>query len=253
MIAIMSVPKIPILIDKQNHVRMRNRNAAHHQQYGFLVEHAITSIIDRLQDTSRKFDHALIIDGGGGLIASHLARANLLGDKIATITEMDCAPNFITLAGQAHDFPIHLGDAEHMPFEAGSFDLVLSAWGLHWCNDIVGALIQINQILREDGAFFGCIPGRGSFQNLRQIMLEADSEINQGAWAHILPFADIADCGVLLGRAGFALPVIDSEKIMLTYREPVKLWQDLRKMGEGNALQNQQSLFYQACIFYQMR
>ena len=242
----MSMPEIPILIDKRNHIRMRNRHARHHQQYGFLAEHAITSIIDRLHDTTRKFDHALIIDGAGGLIASHLARANLLGDKITTITEMDCAPNLAHLAAQAHDFPTHLGDAEQMPFEAGSFDLVLSAWGLHWCNDIIGALIQINQILREDGAFFGCIPGRGSFQNLRQIMLEADSEINQGAWAHILPFADIADCGGLLGRAGFALPVIDSERIMLTYREPHKIMARFAENGRGQRAPKSQSFFYQA-------
>jgi len=48
--------------------------------------------------------------------------------------------------------------------------------------------------------------------------------------------ADIQDAGALLQRAGFALPVVDRDRISVTYEHAFALMYDLRRMGEGNAL-----------------
>jgi hypothetical protein len=61
--------------------------------------------------------------------------------------------------------------------------------------------------------------------------------------ARIVPFIDVRDAGGLLQRAGFALPVVDSDVLHVTYEHPFKLMQDLRGMGEGNALQLRQKHF----------
>ena len=47
---------------------------------------------------------------------------------------------------------------------------------------------------------------------------------------------EIRDLGSLLGRAGFAMPVADSVATKVLYRDSAALLQDLRVMGEGNAL-----------------
>src|SRR5262249_49497510 len=52
----------------------------------------------------------------------------------------------------------------------------------------------------------------------------------------VSPFVDVRDAGSLLQRAGFALPVVDSERIMLRYENPLKLLADLRGMGETSIL-----------------
>ncbi len=44
------------------------------------------------------------------------------------------------------------------------------------------------------------------------------------------------DLGALLQRAGFALPVVDCDRIEVTYADALALMRDLRAMGETNAV-----------------
>ena len=48
--------------------------------------------------------------------------------------------------------------------------------------------------------------------------------------------ADIRDMGGLIGRAGLALPVADSDSLTVTWPDAFALMRDLRGMAEGNAL-----------------
>ena len=82
---------------------------------------------------------------------------------------------------------------------------------MHGVNDLPGALIQIKRALKPDGLFMGCLLGGRTLQELRQALLEAESETMGGVSPRVAPFADLRDLGGLLQRAGFALPVIDSE------------------------------------------
>src|SRR3546814_17709600 len=77
--------------------------------------------------------------------------------------------------------------------------------------------------------------GGATLNELRHAWLAAESEIEGGASPRISPMADTLDGAGLLQRAGFALPVADSETITVTYGDPFRLMQDLRGMGETNA------------------
>jgi hypothetical protein len=52
----------------------------------------------------------------------------------------------------------------------------------------------------------------------------------------VAPFADVRDLGGLLQRAGFALPVADSDRLTVTYPDPVALMRDIKAMGASNML-----------------
>jgi hypothetical protein len=52
----------------------------------------------------------------------------------------------------------------------------------------------------------------------------------------VAPFADVRDLGGLLQRAGFALPVADSDTVAVTYADPLALMRDLKGMGASNML-----------------
>jgi hypothetical protein len=69
---------------------------------------------------------------------------------------------------------------------------------------------------------------------LRRAWMAAELAEQGGAGSRVSPFADPRDLGALLQRAGFALPVIDSDTIEATYDTPLKLMRDLRAMGEAN-------------------
>ena len=223
------------LIDKQAHIANRNRAFYHHRDFCFLFECIMELLTERLHDTAYHFQDALVIDGFGSLAADILRKNQLLGgeSKIKTITQMESAFNF---ADNVMGNNIIVADAEFTPFAPKSFDLVLSPFHLHWMNDLVGTLIQLKRILREDGAFFGVIAGGNSLRNLRDAMTQAEIEIYGGVSPHFVPLVDVQIMGQLMQRAGFAMPVIDSEMLNVRYQSADKLFADLRYMGEGNAL-----------------
>ena len=71
--------------------------------------------------------------------------------------------------------------------------------------------------------------------------------------------ADIRDIGGLMGRAGLALPVADSDRLTVRYPNMFKLMLDLRGMGEQNALLDRlktptrRKIFYRAAEIYVQR
>ena len=117
-----------------------------------------------------------------------------------------------------------------------SQDLIVSLMSLHWANDLPGALAQIRRALRPDGLFIGTLLGAGTLKELRAVLTEAELEVRGGAQARVSPFADGFDGAALLQRAGFALPVADVDRLTVRYPDLYALVQDLRAMGETNAL-----------------
>lgn len=119
--------------------------------------------------------------------------------------------------------------------EAG-LDLIIHAMALHWADDPVGQLIQCRRALRLDGLFLAVFPGGQTLHELRAALAQAETEVSGGLSPRVLPMGDIRDLGGLLQRAGLALPVADAERHNVEYRSVFHLMQDLRAMGEANAL-----------------
>ena len=129
-----------------------------------------------------------------------------------------------------------MGDIERLPLAPARFDLVVSALSLQGANDLPGALVQIRQALRPDGLFLGAIVGGQTLRELRAVLVEAETETRGGASPRVAPFADVRNMGGLLQRAGFALPVADSDLVTVRYANLFALMADLRAMGATNAL-----------------
>jgi SAM-dependent methyltransferase len=129
-----------------------------------------------------------------------------------------------------------VADEEALPLKDSSLDLIASALSLHVVNDLPGALVQIRRALRPDGLFIGALLGGDTLIELRHAFAIAESEILGGVSPRVFPTASLQDTGGLLQRAGFALPVSDSEKVTVTYASPLALMNDLRSMGASNSL-----------------
>ncbi|MDX2142309.1 MAG: methyltransferase domain-containing protein [Rhodospirillaceae bacterium] len=141
----------------------------------------------------------------------------------------------MTMAAARHGNAVCV-DEEILPFADGALDLVLSNLALHWVNDLPGALIQVRRALRPDGLFLAAMFGSETLRELRASLLHAETDLRGGASPRVSPFVDVRDAGQLLNRAGFALPVVDSDTITVTYTDIFKLMTDLRGMGETNAV-----------------
>jgi len=129
-------------------------------------------------------------------------------------------------------------DEETLPFAAHSLDLIISALSLHWVNDIPGVLAQALQCLKPDGLFLASLFGGETLVELRDCLSSAELELRGGITPRLSPMVTIKDAGTLLQRTGFALPVVDCNRLQVTYPHPLALLHDLRKMGENNALIN---------------
>lgn len=57
-----------------------------------------------------------------------------------------------------------------------------------------------------------------------------------GISPHISPMADSRDVSNLLGRAGFTLLTVDVDEVKVAYPSMWELMEDLRDMGESNAV-----------------
>ncbi len=211
--------------------RHRDRAAATLAAHGFLFEDGAGRLADRLDDVTRAFPLALDLGCRTGQMA--LALAGKAG--IQTLVQCDLSP---AMAAAAIDtgMPALAADEEALPFADGVFDLVVSNLGLHWVNDLPGALIQIRRALKPDGLFLGTLFGGETLKELRRALAEAEIAEEDGLSPRVSPFADVREAGALLLRAGFALPVADADTVVVSYAEPEKLMADLRGMGESNAV-----------------
>jgi SAM-dependent methyltransferase len=204
----------------------RDRAAATVGQVAPILEDAADRLLDRLDDTTRRFERALDL-GGRGVVAPRLRARG-----IPFVVSADLSPAMARGAGGL----AVAADEEVLPFAPGSFDLIVANLSLHWVNDLPGALIQLRRALRPDGLFLASLPGLGTLQPLRQALAEAEAALRGGLSPRISPFPELRDGAGLLQRAGFALPVADAEEVPLAYRTPLAILRDLRAAGEGNAV-----------------
>jgi SAM-dependent methyltransferase len=150
-------------------------------------------------------------------------------------------------------------DEEFLPFAPESFDLIVSNLGLHWVNDVPGALTQIRAALKPGGMFIASLVGEQSLHELRGCLVDAELAVMGGISPRLSPTIDLHGASALMQRAGFALPVADKESITLRYMNMFALMRDLRGMGQTNThagrvrQATRRGIFFEAARLYQDR
>jgi NADH dehydrogenase [ubiquinone] 1 alpha subcomplex assembly factor 5 len=206
----------------------RARAAARLDEVDFLIRGAAERLRERLGDVRRDFPLALELGCHTGQLAAALRGCPQIGHLV----QADLAYEMVRRAAGLR----LVADEEALPFGPGRLDLVVSGFGLHWVNDLPGALAQIRYALKPDGLFLAAMPGGATLAELRESLMRAELEIDGGAAPRVSPLVDVRDAGMLLQRAGFALPLVDVDTVTVTYDHPLRLIAELRAMGEANAL-----------------
>lgn len=218
-----------LLVFDRRAVRRHRERAARLGTAEFLFEEAAERLAERLDDIKRAFERVLVLGTRRGTMA------RILGPRagVGLLVEVDDAVGFLT---RAEPGPRVVAEAEALPFAAAAFDLVVSPLALHWTNDLPGALLQLRRCLKPDGLLLASVLGGETLDGLRRAFLEAELAEEGGVSPRVSPMADGRDLAGLLQRAGFALPVVDSDRVSATYPDALALMSELRAMGETNAL-----------------
>eukprot|EP00250_Pteridium_aquilinum_P014985 c22314_g1_i2 orf=290-1309(-) len=203
-----------------------------------LLDVVTENLLDRLEDCKRTFHTALNM-GGAVMHVKKLLKGRGGIEKLITMDishdmikkSMELAPSNSKLEN------LHVvGDEEYLPFKDGSLDLIISALGIHWVNDLPGAMMQCRMALKPDGMFLAAMLGGETLRELRIACTVAQLEREGGISARVSPLVQVQDAGNLLTGAGFALPTVDTDKYILRYPSALELIEHLRSMGENNAV-----------------
>jgi malonyl-CoA O-methyltransferase len=122
-------------------------------------------------------------------------------------------------------------DAYQLPLADASVDMLVSSLMLQWCDDLPAVLAECRRVLKPDGVFFIASLGPDTLKELRHAWQSVDGLPER----HLLNFADIHDLGDAISRSGFADPVLDVERITLTYATAKAAIVDLKTIGATNA------------------
>ncbi|HEV7158387.1 MAG TPA: methyltransferase domain-containing protein [Caulobacteraceae bacterium] len=221
----------PRLFDRRLHRRRLQRAAPQFGRADYLKARVADDLTHRLATINRRFPIAVELGARTGVFARALA-SSAAADKIDLLVQTDLSETMLARVGGARA----VADEARPPFGPASIDLFITALSLHWVDDLVGALVQIRLALKPDGLFIGALLGGATLAQLRACLTEAEIELTGGAGPRVSPFLDAVDGGALMQRAGFALPVVDVDRLEVRHDHLLDLMAELRAMGETNVL-----------------
>ncbi|MEN3973273.1 hypothetical protein WJS89_11395 [Sphingomicrobium sp. XHP0235] len=184
----------------------------------FLQDRCLDDILDRLASMSRTFRHILLV---GGFASSAMRALEPMGARID------------------HLLPAHgdLSDIHGTPiaYDPGTFDLIIVLGALDTLNGLEEALLRLRFLLKPDSPMLGVVPGGDTLATLRRALLDLDARTGvTSPRAH--PRIDPAGLTQLLASAGFRMPVVDVDRLVLRYSGLTDLVRDLRAMAATNCL-----------------
>jgi SAM-dependent methyltransferase len=181
----------------------------------FLIDRVAEDLVEHLAPVLRTFDRPLDFGTPGFRFAKGLRQSGKTTGEVVHLAE-----------GAALDtaaLPEASGEEGH--------DLVASGMVLQRINDLPGLLARFRRALRPDGMLIAAFPGGDTLVELRDVLMQAESEIRGAGGLRVFPMIDVRAAGQLLQRAGFALPVVDSDRLTVRYGSLFGLIRDLRAMG----------------------
>ncbi len=200
----------------------RARNIA---DASFIHDEARTRLLARLD--LLRLAPRLVVDLGCGLGGG--ARALAARYPRALVVALDSSQNVLrsAAAGAGGAFAVVGGDAERMPLHAHRADLVLANLVLPWCRPDV-AFAEAARVLAADGVALFATFGPDTLKEVREAFAAADDRI------HVHAAFDMHDLGDLALAAGLAEPVLDVDRLTVTYADVAALVRDLKAMGAVN-------------------
>ncbi len=200
------------------------RAAASYDAAAVLQRRSADELVERLALV--RLEPRLVVDLGCGT-GYALGR---LADRYPAALRfgIDQAPTMARIAARAGHGPLLIADAHRLPLADAAVDLVVSNLMMQWC-DPADAFAEIRRVLQPGGLFVFTTFGPDTLSELRAAWAGIDEA------PHVHEFIDMHDLGDLLLQAGFAEPVMDVQRVNMTYRDLGGLFADLRAIGAGNA------------------
>ncbi len=148
----------------------------------------------------------------------------------ARVLALDTSERMLRAArAERGEAPIEIvaGAAEALPLAPASVDVAVLNLSLPWC-DPAAAFAELARVLAAGGLALFATLGPDTCEELRRAWRAVDDRV------HVHAFVDMHDVGDLAVRAGLAEPVLDVDRIRLSYESVAALVRDFRAWGAVN-------------------
>ena len=218
----------PFDLDLIRRRRALQRAAPHYDEAAFLHREVGQRLLERLD--CLKLTPQVILDVGCG--TGEITALLMKKYRKARVIGLELAPALVTKANKRGTWfrALHgaVAEAGALPVAVASCDLIFSNLTLPWHPDLDRVFAEFRRALKPGGALLFSTLGPDSLIELRRSWAAADR------YNHVNAFFDLHDIGDALLRAGLAEPVMDVERLTLTYPEVAGLMRDLKMLGAGN-------------------
>lgn len=218
---------MPVL-DKRQVRRAFSRAAASYDEVAVVQRHVVAELSDRLAGIRHQPTRILEAGSGTGHGARELRR---LYPK-ATVLCLDLALPMLQHAARQRGWfgreRYVAGDMEQLPLAAGAVDMVFSSSSLHWCR-LERTFAEFARVMAPASLLMFATFGPDTLAELRDAWRDIDDGV------HVHGLTDMHDIGDELVRQGFADPVLDVDRLRVTYRDTDGLMRDLKALGSINA------------------
>jgi malonyl-CoA O-methyltransferase len=205
-----------------------DRASSSYEAAAVLQSRVSDELLSRLEPFELSPKVILDLGAGTGRASAELKRRY----RSCTVIALDLAPGMLREAARHQRlfrrFERVCGDAARLPLESASVDIVFSNLMLQWCDPLDDAMAEARRVLKPQGLFVFSTFGPDTLKELRSAWAEADSH------SHVNRFLDMHDVGDALVRAGLLEPVLDVDRLQVTYSDALTLMRDLKSIGARN-------------------
>lgn len=205
-----------------------SKAAQQYDEFAFLQQEVASRTFERLEYMRVSPEQILDVGCGTGACSRRLRDSF----KKAKVTGIDIAPGMIEQAKKSqklfNKINYQLADADQLPFESDSFDLIFSSLAIQWMPDLKQTFKELHRVLKPGGLLLFSTLGPDTLIELKQSW----SQIDQGV--HVNNFIDMHIVGDQVFNASFENTVMDRDVITLTYETMIGLMRDLKAIGAHN-------------------
>lgn len=221
-------------LDQRQVRRAFGRAAPTYAQHAVLQREVESRLLERLDYVGSVPARAIDLGCGPGRAVAQMRRRY----KAAQIIALDMSLPMLRQAKPhrrwlrapfANPIVCLCADARALPLADASVDVLFSNLCVQWIEDLPALFDEWRRVLRPGGFLAFSTFGPQTLDELRCAWAAADQA------PHVNRFADMLRVGDALMGAGFRDPVLDRERLTLTYADATTLMRELRAMGATNA------------------
>ena len=219
-------------LDKPAMKRSFERAASSYDEHAVLQREVESRLLERIE--FQRLEPRMILDlGSGSGTASHLLAGRF---PAADVVSLDWAPAMLREAGKREGSEVSIdrrlsrvcADMHYLPLAARSVDLVFSNLALQWSYDLPAIIQEFRRTMKADAMLVFSCYGPDTLYELKQAWQAVDD------LPHVNEQPDMHNIGDELLAAGYREPVMDAERLTLSYIDVFSLMRDLKGIGSHN-------------------